>query len=164
MGSCMGAPTSIGGPHANLGMLCMACCLMLKHWVYWTYQYNTNTINFIDHLHFYFCEWLCRYGPSGLLCLSSIMLLRRHCTALMWMKSYMNNRTQRVAVGRYVTRIMNKNRHNVSARARTGADQWGPWGYTTERVTFLVILEVLLTTWNSDYFHILSLFDNATTD
>jgi len=25
-------------------------------------------------------------------------------------------------------------------------------GYTTERVTFLTILEVLLTTWNWDYF------------
>jgi hypothetical protein len=33
-------------------------------------------------------------------------------------------------------------------------------GYTTERVTFLIILEVLLTTWNSDYF---VSFDNTTT-
>jgi len=24
--------------------------------------------NFIDHLHCYFCEWLCRLGPSALLC------------------------------------------------------------------------------------------------
>ena len=25
--------------------------------------------NFIDHLYFYSCEWLCKYDPSALLCL-----------------------------------------------------------------------------------------------
>jgi len=33
--------------------------------------------NLIDHLYFYSCEWLCRYGPIALLCPGSIMLLRR---------------------------------------------------------------------------------------
>jgi hypothetical protein len=41
---------------------------MFKHWVYWKYQYNKYLFNFIDHLHFYSCEWLCRYGPTALLC------------------------------------------------------------------------------------------------
>ena len=36
----------------------------------------------------------------------SIVLLRRHCTALMWMKSYLNDRTQRVAVGSVVSNAM----------------------------------------------------------
>ena len=87
-------------------MLCMACYLIFKQWVYWTYQYNKYTINSIDHLHFYSCEWLCRWGPGTLLCLGSIVLLRRYCTALMWMKSYLNDRTQRVAVGSVVSNAM----------------------------------------------------------
>ena len=33
-----------------------------------------------------------------------------------------------------------------------GRSPWKLTGYTTERVTFLIILEVLWTTWNSDYF------------
>ena len=33
----------------------------------------------------------------------SIVLLRRYCTALMWMKSYLNDRTQRVTVGSVVS-------------------------------------------------------------
>ena len=63
-------------------------------------------INFIDHLHFYSWEWLCRKESSALFCLGSIVLLRRHCTALMWMKSYLNDRTQRVAVGSVVSNAM----------------------------------------------------------
>ena len=84
----------------------MACYLMFKQWVYWTYQYNKYTINFIDHLYFYSCEWLCRLGPSALFCLGSVVLLRRYYTALMWMKSYLNDRTQRVAVGSVVSNAM----------------------------------------------------------
>ena len=34
--------------------------LMLKHWFCWKYQYNKYMFYFIDHLHFYSCEWLCR--------------------------------------------------------------------------------------------------------
>jgi hypothetical protein len=34
------------------------------------------------------------------------MLLRRPCTALVWMKSYLNGRTQRVAVGSVVSNAM----------------------------------------------------------
>ena len=59
--------------------------------------------NFIDHLHFYSCEWLCRWGPSALFCLGSIILVRWPCIALMWMKSYLNDRTQRVVVGSVVS-------------------------------------------------------------
>jgi hypothetical protein len=52
--------------------------------------------NFIDYLHFYSCEWLCKYGPSSLLCLGVYNAVK---TALVWMESYLNDRTQRVAVG-----------------------------------------------------------------
>jgi hypothetical protein len=31
--------------------------LMFKHWFCWKYQYNKYTFNFIDHVHFYSCEW-----------------------------------------------------------------------------------------------------------
>ena len=56
------------GPHANLGMLYMASYLMFKHRVYWKYLYNKYIFNFIDHLHCYSSEQLCRQGPSALLC------------------------------------------------------------------------------------------------
>jgi hypothetical protein len=54
---------------------------------------------------------------------------------------------------RDVARIMEKYRHKLFW-IRVWAAQRGPWdeasrkltGYTTERVTFLIILEVLLTT------------------
>jgi hypothetical protein len=36
----------------------------------------------------------------------SIVLLRRYCTALMWMKSYLNDRTRRVAVDSVVSNAM----------------------------------------------------------
>ena len=36
----------------------------------------------------------------------SIALLKRYCTALMWMKSYLNDRTQRVAVVSVVSNSM----------------------------------------------------------
>ena len=59
---------------------------------------------------------------------------------------------------RDVARIMEKYRHKLFW-IRVWATQRGPCdeasrkltGYTTERVTFLIILEVLLTTWNSNY-------------
>ena len=41
-------------------MLYMASYLMFKHRVYWKYLYNKYIFNFIDHLHCYSCEWLCR--------------------------------------------------------------------------------------------------------
>ena len=58
-----------------------------------------------------------------------------------------------------VAGIMEKYKHKLFRRG-VWATQVGPWGedsrkltdYTTERVTFLIILEVLLTAWNSDYF------------
>jgi hypothetical protein len=45
-------------------------------------------------------------GPSALFCRKPIMLLKRPCTALTWMKSYLNDRTQRVAVGSVVSNSM----------------------------------------------------------
>jgi hypothetical protein len=62
-GQLQGGSTSIGA-HANLYMLCTACFLMFKHWFCWKYQYNKYMFNFIDHLHFYSCEWLCKKGPQ----------------------------------------------------------------------------------------------------
>ena len=50
------------GPQANLCMLCMAWFLMFEHLFCWTYQYN-KYVEFYQHLQFYSCEWLCRYGP-----------------------------------------------------------------------------------------------------
>jgi len=52
-------PNSIGG-HAYLCMLCTACFLIFKHYFCWKRQYNRYMFNFIDHLDFYSCEWLCR--------------------------------------------------------------------------------------------------------
>jgi len=34
------------------------------YWFCWKYQYNKYMFNVIDNLNFYFCEWLCRYGPQ----------------------------------------------------------------------------------------------------
>ena len=56
------------GPHANLGMLCMTCYLMFKHWVCWKYQYNRYMFNFVDHLHCYACVGR---APSALFCLGA---------------------------------------------------------------------------------------------
>ena len=62
---------------------------------------------------------------------------------------------------RGVARIMEKYRHNKPvlvgrtwsrSRVSMGQSPRKLTGYTTERVTFLTILEVLLTTLNSDYF------------
>jgi hypothetical protein len=54
---------------------------------------------------------------------------------------------------RGVTRIMEKYRHKLLRRGDWGRSSgsmgrslWKPTGYTTERVTFLSILEVLITT------------------
>ena len=54
------------GPLEHRGpILISVCCVqhvffhMFKHWFCWKYQYNKYMFNFIDHLHFYFCEWLC---------------------------------------------------------------------------------------------------------
>jgi len=33
---------------------------MFKHWFCFKYQYKKYIFNFIDHLHFYSCEWLRR--------------------------------------------------------------------------------------------------------
>jgi hypothetical protein len=60
----MGTLGSFLGARANLRMLCTS-------WFFFNvytlivlevlYQYNTRYVfNFIDHLHFYSCEWLCR--------------------------------------------------------------------------------------------------------
>ena len=57
-------PPRAQGPYANLGMLCMACYLMFKNGVCWKYQYNRYMFNFIDHIHFYSCEWFCNYGTQ----------------------------------------------------------------------------------------------------
>jgi hypothetical protein len=48
--------------HAKLRMLCRTFFAMLKHWCCWKYQYNKQMFNCIVHSHWYFCEWLCRYG------------------------------------------------------------------------------------------------------
>ena len=55
--SYLGSPRAYG-PHANLFILCTASFLMFKHWFCW--KYNKYMFNFIDHLHLYSCEWLCR--------------------------------------------------------------------------------------------------------
>jgi len=60
MSSCPGVGGGAQTHHANLGVLCMVCYLMFKHGVCWKYQYNNYMFNFIDQLHFYSCEWLCR--------------------------------------------------------------------------------------------------------
>ena len=58
-----------------------------------------------------------------------------------------------------VARIMEKHRHKLfwrgvwcCSRVSMGKSSRKLTGYTTESMTFLIILEVLLTTWNSDYF------------
>jgi hypothetical protein len=63
MGSCPVVPRA-NEPHTNLCMLYTAWFLMFKHWFGWKYQYKKYMFNFIDHLQFYFCECLHRYGPQ----------------------------------------------------------------------------------------------------
>ena len=60
---------------------------------------------------------------------------------------------------RGVARIMEKCRHRLFRRGAWGWSKGSmgqsprkPTGYTTERTDVLIILEALLTTWNSDYF------------
>ena len=71
-------------------MLNYVCCLqpiflMFKHWFCWKYQYHKYMFNFIDHLHCYFCEWLCRLGPSALLSPGAYYVVK---TALISTKKY----------------------------------------------------------------------------
>ena len=66
-------------------MLCTACFFFIfKHWFCCKWQYNKYMFNFIDHLQFYSCKWLCRHVPQ---CTSlprgPIMLLRRSCILVM---------------------------------------------------------------------------------
>ena len=88
-------------------MLCMAFYLMVKHWVYWKYQYNKYIFNFID-LYIVIPVSGC-VGKAPVHCFAGkpMMLLKRPCAALTWMKSYLNDRTQRVAVGSVVSNSMN---------------------------------------------------------
>ena len=54
--------------------------LMFKYWFCWKYRYNKYMLNFIDHLHIFFCEWLYRYGaPVHCFSLEPVMLLKGYC-------------------------------------------------------------------------------------
>jgi hypothetical protein len=48
----------------NVKYFChLSVYLKVSTLICWKYQYNKYTLymfNFIDHLHCYFCEWLCR--------------------------------------------------------------------------------------------------------
>ena len=66
----MGTLDSCPGSHEHrCPMLIYVCYVqhvffIFKHWFCCKWQYNKYMFHFIDHLQFYFCEWLCRHVPQ----------------------------------------------------------------------------------------------------